>query len=79
MIQKVFLLNDITTKDIMIPRTVMETLEGKEILKDIEEKIYSLSHSKIPVYQKDLDNIIGISHQRDLLIALSKDVKERLV
>lgn len=79
MIQRVFLLNDITAKDIMTPRTVMEVLESKEKLKDIEDKVYSLPHSRIPVYERDLDNIIGICHQRDLLIALSKDQKDGLV
>ncbi len=79
MIQKVFMLNDLTAKDIMTPRTVIEALEGKKTLKETEEKIYSLSHSRIPVFNNNLDNIVGICHQRDLLIALSKNEKNRKI
>ncbi len=72
MIQKVFTLNDLTARDIMTPRTVIEALEADEILNNLEKEIYSLPHSRLPVYDDDLDNIIGVCHQRDLLIALSK-------
>jgi len=76
MIQKVFMLNDISAKDIMTPRTVIEALDGEATLKESEEKIYSLPHSRLPIYKENLDCIIGICHQRDLLIALSKDKKD---
>ena len=79
MIQKVFLLNDLTAKDIMTPRTVVEFLEAEETLGNSEEKIYSVPHSRLPIYDGNLDNIIGICHQRDLLIALSKDEKNRKI
>ena len=79
LIQKVFLLNDVTAKNIMTPRTVLEALDGNKMLEELEEEIYSLSHSRLPIYSKNLDNIMGICHQRDLLIALSKDEKQRKI
>ncbi len=79
MINQVFLLNDLRTKDIMTPRTLITSLKSNQKLKDIEKDIYSSSHSRMPVYKDNLDNITGICHQRDLLIALSKDEKERYV
>ncbi len=72
MIQKVFTLNDLTAKDIMTPRTVVEALEANDTLKELKDSIYSLPHSRLPVYEDDLDNIIGVCHQRDLLIAIGK-------
>ncbi len=79
MIQKVFMLNDLTARDIMTPRTVVEALEADEKLNEIREKVYSLPHSRLPVYDEDLDNIVGVCHQRDLLIALGKDEGDRKV
>ncbi len=71
MIHRVFLLNDLTVKSIMTPRTVVTAFESNKKLSDIKEEVLKLTHSRIPVYEKNLDNIIGICHQRDLLIALA--------
>ncbi len=77
MIHRVFLLNDLTAKEVMTPRTVITAFEKNKKIKELEKEIYSLSHSRIPIYKKNLDNIVGICHQRDLLIALSKGEKEK--
>ncbi len=79
MIHRVFLLNDLQARDVMTPRTVITAFEGSKKLKDLEEEIYSLSHSRIPVYKENLDNIVGICHQRDLLIAFSQGKKEQTI
>lgn len=79
MIQKVFMLNDLSAKDIMTPRTVMVALDGNKTLGEIENDIYNLSHSRLPVFSKSLDNIIGICHQRNLLIALAKGEKNKKI
>jgi CBS domain containing-hemolysin-like protein len=79
MIQKVFLLNDISAKDIMTPRTVVEALDGDATLEESKEKIFSLPHSRLPIYKDNLDCIIGVCHQRDLLIALGRDEKEKKI
>ncbi len=79
MIQKIFKLNDLSAKDVMTPRTVIVALDANETLEKIEDKIYSLAHSRLPVYRNNLDDIIGICHQRDLLIALSRGEKKRKV
>ncbi len=77
MIQKIFKLNDLSAEDIMTPRTVVEALEDNATIGEIENRIYSIPHSRLPVYKKNLDNIVGVCHQRDLLIALSKGEKDR--
>jgi CBS domain containing-hemolysin-like protein len=79
MINRVFLLNDLTAKDVMTPRTIITAFDGEKKLKEIEKEIYNLSHSRIPVYKNNLDNIIGICHQRELLIAFSRGEKEKKV
>ena len=79
MIHRVFLLNDLRVKDVMTPRTVVTAFEADKKLKELEKEIYSLTHSRIPIYKDNLDNIIGVCHQRDLLISFAKDEKEELV
>ncbi len=79
MIHRVFLLNDLRVEDIMTPRTVITAFPSDKKLKDIEEEIFSLTHSRIPVYKKDLDNVIGVCHQRDLLIAFSRGKKKQKI
>ena len=79
MIQKVFRLNDLSAKDIMTPRTVIEAFEADKTLRELENEIYSVSHSRLPVFNEDLDDIVGICHQRNLLIALGKDQKDKKI
>lgn len=79
MIHRVFLLNDLSVKDIMTPRTIVTAFDGNKKLQDLKEEILNLTHSRIPVYKKNLDNIVGICHQRDLLIALSLNKKNKTI
>ncbi len=79
MIHKVFLLNDLRTEDIMTPRTAVTALEAKKSLQEAKEGILHSNHSRIPVYEENLDHIKGICHQRDLLIALSQGSGEKKI
>lgn len=67
MIQRVFKLNDITAGDMMTPKPFVEMIDGAKILREIAEFIKSAKHSRFPVYEGDINNIIGIVHQRDLV------------
>jgi CBS domain containing-hemolysin-like protein len=75
MIKKVFELNDLSAKDIMTPRTVVVSFPKEKTLSELEEKIYNLPNARIPVYSKNLDNVIGVCQRRDLLTALARDNK----
>lgn len=79
LIHKVFRLNDVTAEDIMTPRSAIEALEGDKTLAESENKIYSLSHTRLPIFSSNLDNIMGICLLRDLLTALSRDQKQRKI
>ena len=79
MINRVFMLNDLRAKDIMTPRTVINAIESGRKLKEIEEDIYKTSHSRIPIYEDNLDEIIGICHRRDILTDLAQDNKTKKI
>ncbi|MGH9453335.1 MAG: hemolysin family protein [Terriglobia bacterium] len=71
MIRQIFRLNDITARDLMTPRRQVFFLEGDKSLGDLKPKILAAKHSRIPVVTGDrFENVIGVVHQRDLLIAL---------
>lgn len=79
MINRVFLLNDLRAQDIMTPRTVINAIKSGKKLKEIEEDIYKTSHSRIPIYEDNLDEIIGICHRRDILTNLAQDNKTKKI
>ncbi len=72
LIRRAFALNDILARDIMTPRTVVFALQADRLLSDCAHELYTSSFSRIPVYNDDLDDVVGVAHIRDLLIALSR-------
>jgi len=56
-----------TAEQIMTPRTVVVSLDLRTPLKDVARNESLLRHSRIPVYDQDPDDIVGIVHRRDLL------------
>jgi putative hemolysin len=67
MIHSIFELGDITVREIMVPRTDMICIEVSNPSNRVLEIVRAEGHSRIPVYQERVDNIIGILHTRDLL------------
>ena len=75
MIDRVFALNDITARKIMTPRTIIQAFPAGKTLGELENEIYELKFSRLPVYSGDLDTIVGVCTRTDLLIALAQDKK----
>jgi CBS domain containing-hemolysin-like protein len=78
-IQKVFTLNDITARDIMTPRTVLNAFQKDMVIGNIKEDIYELNNSRLPVFDESIDDIVGICYRKYLLIALAKDQDKRTI
>lgn len=79
MIQNVFRLNDLRARDIMTPRSMMVTFSSHSKIGDIKEKIFDCVQSRIPIYDKDVNDIIGLCFLKEMLIALGKDETDRMV
>jgi len=69
-IQHVFKLNDITAADIMTPRAFVDFIDGNKTVGEMEDFIREAKHSRFPVFDKNENNVIGMVHQRNLLMAL---------
>ncbi|MEK7452757.1 MAG: hemolysin family protein [Patescibacteria group bacterium] len=71
-INRVFTLNDIKAKDIMTPKMSVVALLAERSLDEVKEEIYNLSNSRFPIYSGSIDNIVGVCHRQDLLVALNR-------
>lgn len=67
MLRSVFEFNDTLVREIMVPRTDAVFLSADMGLDEIVEKLQSCGHSRIPVYEETLDNIIGIFYAKDII------------
>ncbi len=78
MINKIFEFDDINTDEVMTPRTDMFILNSKLKIKDALNIILKNPHSRIPVYEKTRDNIVGIVHLRDVVMHIKKKANSSL-
>ena len=67
MLHSIFELGDTIVREIMVPRTEMACCNIEAPLAELLEVITSSGHSKIPVFRKTADEIVGIVHAKDLL------------
>jgi len=76
MVQNVFALSDKEISDCMVPREKMAVVEIKTPLTEVLEMIRTQGHTRMPVYDGDVDNIVGIVNSKDLffLVGMSNFV-----
>lgn len=68
MIANIFELGDKNAGDIMTHRSAIVALDGHMTLEEVIQKHIDGNYSRFPVYDGDIDNIIGTLHIRDALI-----------
>lgn len=66
-----FALGNITMEDVMTPRGQIEAIDIDAPRELIEQQIATAYHSRLPVFQGDLNNILGVLHQRRVVSALT--------
>ncbi len=65
-LMKVFELKDILIRDIMIPRTEISSVSKNISINQLRDKFNESTHSKLFVYEKTIDNIIGVVSVKDM-------------
>lgn len=73
MITSIFSFDDKIAKDVMVPRKAVYAIDIEEPLEDYVDELLSSRHSKIPIYQEDIDNIIGVLHMKDFILAAKEN------
>ena len=65
-------LDDVKAKDVMVPRTSAFAVDINDDISEILDEIIEERYSRVPVYDKDIDNIIGVIHVKDLFAQTRK-------
>ena len=66
MISNVFDFRESKVSEVMTPRTDISAISSTESLEKVLHTFIDSGHSKLPVFEKDLDNIIGVVYLYDL-------------
>ncbi|MBT3864896.1 HlyC/CorC family transporter [Candidatus Peregrinibacteria bacterium] len=66
LIENVLEFNDITVKEVMVPRVEVQALSEEQTLEEAADMVEEYGHSRIPIYRRDLDHVVGILNMRDL-------------
>jgi CBS domain containing-hemolysin-like protein len=67
MIHGVLALKGRIAREIMIPRTEISCVNSQVTVEEVIQRIIEDGHSRIPVFEEDLDHIVGIIYAKDIL------------
>ncbi len=67
MLESVFDFGELLVRQVMVPRTEIVAFEASTRLEEIIAVVKQHSYTKLPVYEDDLDQIMGILHVKDVL------------
>jgi putative hemolysin len=67
MISSIFEFGETTVKEVMTPRPDIKAVEETASLSDVIRTVNETGHSRIPVYEGNIDNVIGMIYARDLM------------
>jgi putative hemolysin len=67
MIYSIFELGDTLVREIMLPRIYITALEVSTPLTTAVDALIKSGHSRVPVYEESVDNILGLLYAKDLL------------
>ncbi len=73
MIAGIFEFGDTTAREIMVPRLDVTAIGADLLITECLPIILSSGHSRIPVYQENIDNIVGLLYAKDLLRCFHED------
>jgi putative hemolysin len=71
MIHSIIQFGDTIVREVMTPRPDMVAVEVNASARRALDLVIADGYSKLPVYEESIDNVIGVVHDRELLIALS--------
>ncbi len=69
-------LKDREVEEIMLHRSDIEMIDADTPPQDIVDQILASSHTRLPVFKDEPENIVGVIHAKDLLRAVNKQVRQ---
>ncbi|MDQ6694076.1 MAG: hemolysin family protein [Chloroflexota bacterium] len=71
-LRRVFDFGDLTARQVMRPRTEIVALSVTDSFQEVISLMVEHRHSRFPVYEGDLDNIVGVVHVKDVFAAMAQ-------
>jgi len=78
MIYSIFQFGDTLAREIMVPRTDVLALDVNTEVKQAVNVFVQSGHSRVPVYENEIDNVIGLLYAKDLLLSIQNGAEESL-
>lgn len=78
MVNNIFEFDDITAAEIMTPRTDVTAVDVSDSLTDALQLAVDNGYSRLPVYEEDIDHIIGILYIKDLLPYVGRNLPKNV-
>ncbi len=72
LLDRVFHFHDRRVREIMVPRTEVVWLESDATVAQFYETFHKTPHSRFPVYEESIDNVVGIVSIKDVLRSLAR-------
>jgi putative hemolysin len=79
LIEQVVEFSDKRVREVMTPRPDIAAIAAEATLEELHAKVVETKFSKIPVYEKSLDDIFGVVYAQDLLHIADQDLPRRKV
>jgi CBS domain containing-hemolysin-like protein len=70
MLKNVYDFTHVVVADIMVPRMDVDCLEVTETIDDLMDLVIKTGHTRIPVYDDDIDNMLGAIHVKEIFAYL---------
>ena len=67
MIHGILEMTDKTVREVMVPRVDVVASESTDAIADVIKVIIEYGYSRIPIYEDNIDNIVGVVYAKDLL------------
>ena len=74
LLRNVLKLRELRVDDVMVPRADIDAVDAEDTLADLILSFRNAGHSRLPVYEETLDNIIGFVHIKDALQRMTEEV-----
>lgn len=73
MLRRVFRFSELVAREVMVHRVDIEGIDVDTPYDELMQRVSQTSHTRLPVYEDNIDNIIGVLHVRDLLQVRHKE------
>ncbi len=77
-IKNIFEFDDVYVSDLMTHRTDVTAIDASASIDQFRILAQEEGYSRIPVYEEDIDNVIGVAYSKDMLQFVGEDVPMRL-